>query len=160
MSSGRGLKNSSFILDPQGLIFTAKEFENLRQLVEAISIELIFDVAKIMLKISQAASEANKAISNAKAIDFLTVLASEKLHIQQLLSSKARFRNRSRSAVANRNLPTRYHATSGEAAGGPGARPDKRDRISKSNRGLRSRRRKVAVASKIQRETYLGAMVA
>ncbi|MEZ7856451.1 MAG: DUF3418 domain-containing protein, partial [Aquiluna sp.] len=83
-----GAKKQLFILDPKGLIFTAKEFENLRQLVEAISIELIFDVAKIMLKISQAASEANKAISNAKAIDFLTVLASEKLHIQQLLSPK------------------------------------------------------------------------
>ena len=83
-----GAGKQLFILDPRGLIFTAKEFENLRQLVEAISIELIFDVAKIMLKISQAASEANKAISNAKAIDFLTVLASEKLHIQQLLSPK------------------------------------------------------------------------
>ena len=83
-----GAKKQLFILDPKGLIFTAKEFENLRQLVEAISIELIFDVAKIMLKISQAASEANKAISNAKAIDFLTVLASEKLHIQQLLTPK------------------------------------------------------------------------
>ena len=83
-----GAAKQLFILDPRGLIFTAKEFENLRQLVEAISIELIFDVAKIMLKISQAASEANKAISNAKAIDFLTVLASEKLHIQQLLTPK------------------------------------------------------------------------
>ena len=83
-----GAKKQLFILDPKGLIFTAKEFETLRQLVEAISIELIFDVAKIMLKISQAASEANKAISSAKAIDFLTVLASEKLHIQQLLSPK------------------------------------------------------------------------
>jgi ATP-dependent helicase HrpA len=83
-----GAKKQLFILDPKGLIFTAKEFETLRQLVDAISIELIFDVAKIMLKISQAASEANKAISNAKAIDFLTVLASEKLHIQQLLTPK------------------------------------------------------------------------
>ena len=66
------------------LLSTAKDFEKLKNLVEAISIELAFDVSKVMLKISKAASEANKAISSAKAIDFLTVLASEKLHIQGL----------------------------------------------------------------------------
>lgn len=68
------------------LLTKAAEFEKLRNLVEAISIELAFDVSKVLLKISRAASEANKSISNAKAIDFLTVLASEKLHIQGLTS--------------------------------------------------------------------------
>jgi len=66
------------------LLSTGKDFEKLKNLVEAISIELAFDVSKVMLKISKAASEANKAISSAKAIDFLTVLASEKIHIQGL----------------------------------------------------------------------------
>lgn len=68
------------------LLTRAAEFEKLRNLVEAISIELAFDVSKVLLKISRAASDANKSISNAKAIDFLTVLASEKLHIQGLTS--------------------------------------------------------------------------
>ncbi len=68
------------------LLTTGKEFEKLRNLVEAISIELAFDVSKLLLRISKAASEANRAISNAKAIDFLTVLASEKLHIQGLVA--------------------------------------------------------------------------
>ncbi len=67
------------------LVFTKQAFEKQRQLVEAISIELVFDVAKILLRISQAASQANKTISNARAIDFLNELASEKLHIQELL---------------------------------------------------------------------------
>ena len=69
------------------LVFTKQTFEKQRQLVEAISIELVFDVAKILLRISQAASQANKTISNARAIDFLNELASEKLHIQELLQS-------------------------------------------------------------------------
>jgi len=69
----------------QGLIFTKKDFDRARQLVEAISIELVFDVAKLILKISRAASDATKTISGARAMDFLTELASEKLHIQELL---------------------------------------------------------------------------
>lgn len=73
------------LADASQMIFTKQAFEKQRQLVEAISIELVFDVAKILLRISQAASQANKAISNARAIDFLTELASEKLHIQELL---------------------------------------------------------------------------
>jgi ATP-dependent helicase HrpA len=69
-----------------GLIFTRKEFEAVRDRVQAKVLEFCFDVVALASEISDAAREANKAVSSAKAMDFLNELSDEKAHVSQLLS--------------------------------------------------------------------------
>ena len=69
-----------------GLIFTRKEFEAVRDSVQAKVLEFCFDVVGLASEISDAARESNKAVSSAKAMDFLNELSDEKAHVSQLLS--------------------------------------------------------------------------
>jgi ATP-dependent helicase HrpA len=72
-------------LDAAGLIFTRKEFDKVRELVEAGLIELSFELMPTMTKIASNAALAQKEISSVKNFDFLAVLNAEKEHITQLL---------------------------------------------------------------------------
>ncbi len=69
-----------------GLIFSRKEFEVIRDSVQAKVLEFCFEVVALSSEISDAAREATKAISAASAMDFLNELSDEKAHISQLLS--------------------------------------------------------------------------
>ena len=69
-----------------GLIFTRKEFDAVRDSVQSKVLEFSFDVVGLASEISDAAREANKAISSAQAMDFLNELSDEKAHVSQLLS--------------------------------------------------------------------------
>jgi ATP-dependent helicase HrpA len=71
---------------PDGLIFTRKQFEGIRDSVQARVLEFCFEIVAIASDISDAAREANKAISSASALDFLNELSDEKAHIAQLLA--------------------------------------------------------------------------
>jgi ATP-dependent helicase HrpA len=71
---------------PDGLIFTRKQFEAIRDGAQARVLEFCFEMVALASEISDAAREANKAISSAKAMDFLNELSDEKTHISQLLS--------------------------------------------------------------------------
>jgi len=69
-----------------GLIFARKEFEVIRDSVQAKVLEFCFEIVALASDISDAARTANKAISSASAMDFLNELSDEKAHIAQLLS--------------------------------------------------------------------------
>jgi ATP-dependent helicase HrpA len=68
----------------QGMIFSRSEYEAVRDKVGAIALERSFEVAKQLNEIARAQRDALKAISNANAMAFLTVLSSEKDHVAQL----------------------------------------------------------------------------
>jgi ATP-dependent helicase HrpA len=73
-------------VSPQGLVFDRKQFEAIRDSVQARVLEFCFEMVALATEISDAAREAGKAISSAKAMDFLNELSDEKAHIAQLLS--------------------------------------------------------------------------
>ncbi len=75
-------------IEPRGLLFTKSKFEQARDAVSAIVVDQAFEVSALAAKISVAAREANKAISEVKAFDFLTELTAEKAHIAELLQPK------------------------------------------------------------------------
>ena len=62
--------------------------DDLRAKVSEQSIEQCFDLAKFMMKISQASREATKTISEIQDMSLLFVLANEKKHIAELMPSK------------------------------------------------------------------------
>ncbi len=70
---------------PDGLIFTRRQFETIRDNVQARVLEYCFDIVALAAEISDAAREAGKAISSARAMDFLNELSDEKAHISQLI---------------------------------------------------------------------------
>ena len=70
---------------PDGLIFTRRQFETIRDNVQARVLEYCFDTVALAAEISDAAREAGKAISSARAMDFLNELSEEKAHISQLI---------------------------------------------------------------------------
>lgn len=72
-------------VEPNGLIFTRAEYENVRDAVAAIIVEQAFDAATQVTKIVAAAREANKAISEVNGFEFLSVLSAEKAHIAELV---------------------------------------------------------------------------
>ena len=72
-------------ISPNGLIFTRKQFEAIRDNVQARVLEYCFDTVALAAEISDAAREAGKAISSARAMDFLNELSEEKAHISQLI---------------------------------------------------------------------------
>ncbi len=69
-----------------GLILTRKQFETIRDSVQARVLEFCFEIVALASDVSEAAREANKAISSTPAMDFLNELSDEKAHISQLLS--------------------------------------------------------------------------
>jgi ATP-dependent helicase HrpA len=73
-------------IEADGLIFTRRQFEAIRDSVQARVLEFCFEIASLASAISDATREANKAISSAPAMDFLNELSDEKAHISQLLS--------------------------------------------------------------------------
>jgi ATP-dependent helicase HrpA len=73
-------------LQPEGLIANRSQFEQVRDQVQAKVLEVIFDTVATCTKISEASRAALRAISNAKAIDFLNELSAEKQHVEQLLT--------------------------------------------------------------------------
>jgi len=72
-------------INADGLIFTRAEFEKVRDAVSANIVEDCFEVARQVSRIAVAVREANKAISEVNALNFLTVLSGEKAHIAELL---------------------------------------------------------------------------
>jgi ATP-dependent helicase HrpA len=68
-----------------GLVFSKKQFETIRDSVQARVLEFCFEIVAIVTEISDAAREAGKAISSAQAMDFLNELSDEKAHIAQLV---------------------------------------------------------------------------
>nr|MDH4397552.1 ATP-dependent RNA helicase HrpA [Actinomycetota bacterium] len=72
-------------IQADGLIFSKKQFEAIRDSVQARVLEFCFEIVAIVTEISDAAREAGKAISSAQAMDFLNELSDEKAHIAQLV---------------------------------------------------------------------------
>ncbi len=68
------------------MIFIRSQFEAIRDSVQARVLEFCFEIVALATEISDAAREANKAISAAQAMDFLNELSDEKAHIAQLLA--------------------------------------------------------------------------
>jgi ATP-dependent helicase HrpA len=62
--------------------------EDLRAMVSEQIIEQCFDLAKLLVKISQSSREASKTISEIQDMSLLFVLANEKKHIAELMPSK------------------------------------------------------------------------
>ena len=70
---------------PQGLIFSQAQFERVRAAAQADLIGVCFQTAAQAAKIAVLAREANKAISECKVFEFLSVLNAEKNHLAELL---------------------------------------------------------------------------
>lgn len=72
-----------FVAD--GLLFNRTDFETVLLNFRTVVVDRSFEIAALAVKIANAAREANKVISETKAIDFLSELTAEKQHIQDLL---------------------------------------------------------------------------
>jgi ATP-dependent helicase HrpA len=72
-------------IQPDGLIFTKAEFERLRSEVQLNLMDTVFDTSALVAKIMVAVREAGKAIGDTKAFAFLSVLAAEKAHLDELV---------------------------------------------------------------------------
>jgi ATP-dependent helicase HrpA len=70
---------------PQGLIFGQAQFDRVRAAAQANLIDVCFQTAAQVAKIAVLAREANKAISECKVFEFLSVLNAEKNHLAELL---------------------------------------------------------------------------
>jgi ATP-dependent helicase HrpA len=68
-----------------GLLLSRSEFEALRASVQLGLMDTVFDAAGLVAKIMVAVREAGKAISDTKAFAFLSVLAAEKAHLDELV---------------------------------------------------------------------------
>lgn len=73
-----------FLKVATGLVLSKKQFEEIRDEVSAIGLEMAFEVAKLLEQVASSQRAATKAISEANAMAFLTVLTQEKEHISQL----------------------------------------------------------------------------
>ena len=71
-------------IQPDGLVFERKQYEAIRNQVQAVALDECFAVSKILNSISANQREALREISDASAMQFLGVLASEKDRINQL----------------------------------------------------------------------------
>lgn len=71
--------------DPQGLIFSKVQFEKVRAAAQANLIDVCFNAAALAAKIGVLAREANKAISDCKQFELLSILTAEKNHLAELL---------------------------------------------------------------------------
>lgn len=72
-------------VQPNGLILAKKDFEKVRDAVQAGLMDTAFDAASLAAKIMVAYREASKTIADTKAFAFLSVLAGEKSHLDQLV---------------------------------------------------------------------------
>jgi ATP-dependent helicase HrpA len=72
-------------INPTGMVLTRTDFERLRQAVQASIMDSVFETSALVAKIMVAVREAGRAIGDTKAFAFLSVLAGEKAHIDQLV---------------------------------------------------------------------------
>ncbi|MEN9715721.1 MAG: hypothetical protein RJA35_1188 [Actinomycetota bacterium] len=72
-------------IQPDGMIFSKAEFERLRTNVQQSVMDTVFDTSALVAKIMVAVREAGKTISDTKAFAFLSVLAAEKAHLDELV---------------------------------------------------------------------------
>jgi len=72
-------------LQPDGMVLTKAQFEQLRAAVQQSIMDSVFETSALVAKIMIAVREAGKAISDTKAFAFLSVLAAEKAHIDELV---------------------------------------------------------------------------
>lgn len=72
-------------LQPDGLIFSKAQFEQVRAAVQLNLMDTVFDASALVAKIMVAVREAGKAISDTKAFAFLSVLSAEKAHLEELV---------------------------------------------------------------------------
>ncbi|MDE2409927.1 MAG: DUF3418 domain-containing protein, partial [Actinomycetales bacterium] len=68
-----------------GLLLSRAEFEAVRASVQLGLMDVVFDASGLVAKIMVAVREAGKAISDTKAFAFLSVLAAEKAHLDDLV---------------------------------------------------------------------------
>ena len=83
-----------------GLIFTRKQFEAIRDSVQARVLEFCFEIVALASDVSDAAREANKAISATPAMDFLNELSDESDEETESSSSSSSSTARSGAALA------------------------------------------------------------
>ena len=69
------------------LVSKKSQFEAVRDAVQAKLLETCFDTVQLLAEIVDQMRIAQKVISNAKAVDFLSELAAEKEHINQLVTN-------------------------------------------------------------------------
>jgi ATP-dependent helicase HrpA len=71
--------------NPSGLIFSQAQFDRVRAAAAANLIDICFNTAALVAKIAVLAREANKAISECKTFELLSILTAEKNHLAELL---------------------------------------------------------------------------
>ncbi len=71
--------------EPHGLIFSKTQFDRVRAAAQANLIDVCFNAAALAAKIGVLAREANKAISDCKQFELLSILTAEKNHLAELL---------------------------------------------------------------------------
>lgn len=70
---------------PESLVFSAEQFEKIRDQVSASIVQSAFAAAEVAAKVATSAREAQKAIAEVKDFSFLYVLTDEKAHLAELL---------------------------------------------------------------------------
>ncbi len=68
-----------------GLVFSQAQFDRVRAAAQANLIDVCFNTAALVAKIAVLAREANKAISECKTFELLSILTAEKNHLAELL---------------------------------------------------------------------------
>jgi ATP-dependent helicase HrpA len=79
------IDNVLFTMRPDGLIFQKAEFETLRDRVQGIIMDTLFEAVSQVSRILVASRDAQRAIAKSNSMAFLAVLSEEKAHIAQLL---------------------------------------------------------------------------
>jgi len=79
------IDNVLFTMRADGLIFQKAEFETLRDRVQGIIMDTLFEAVSQVSRILAASRDAQRAIAGANSMAFLAVLSEEKAHIAQLL---------------------------------------------------------------------------
>ena len=79
------IDNVLFTMRADGLIFQKAEFETLRDRVQGIIMDTLFEAVSQVSRILVASRDAQRAIAKANSMTFLAVLSEEKAHIAQLL---------------------------------------------------------------------------
>ncbi len=70
---------------PESLVFSAEQFEKIRDQVSTSIVQVAFEAAEATAKVATSAREAQKAIAEVKDFSFLYVLTDEKAHLAELL---------------------------------------------------------------------------
>ena len=79
------IDNVLFTMRADGLIFQKAEFETLRDRVQGIIMDTLFEAVSQVSRILSASRDAQRAIAGANSMTFLAVLSEEKAHIAALL---------------------------------------------------------------------------